>query len=60
MIQSRKILLLFSLLFIFIFLGCESLKSSKPIMPIKEYEKMIAGRLDADYVGAARCLSACH
>ena len=22
--------------------------------------KMIACRLDADYVGAARCLSACH
>lgn len=60
MIQSRKILLLFSLLSIFIFLGCESLKSSKPIMPIKEYEKMIAGRLDADYIGTARCLSACH
>lgn len=60
MVQSKKILLLFTLLFIFIFLGCESLKSSKPIMPIKEYEKMIAGRLDADYVGTARCLSACH
>ncbi len=60
MVQSKKILLLFYLLFIFTFLSCESLKTSKPIMPIKEYEKMIAGRLDADYVGTARCLSACH
>jgi len=60
MVQSKKILLLSSLLLIFVFLGCESLKTSKPIMPIKEYEKMIAGRLDADYVGTARCLSACH
>lgn len=40
--------------------SCESLKSSKPIMPIREYERMIAGRLDADYVGTENCLSACH
>jgi len=58
--QSRKILLLFSLLFIFIFLGCESLKTSKPVIPIKEYEKMLVGRLDANYVGNKNCLSACH
>jgi len=40
--------------------GCETLKSSKPIIPMKEYERMIAGRLDANYVGTATCLSACH
>jgi len=40
--------------------GCEALKSSRPIMPIKEYERMIAGRLDAQYVGTQNCLSACH
>lgn len=40
--------------------GCESLKASRPILPIKEYEKMIAGRLDANYVGTHNCLSACH
>jgi len=41
-------------------LGCESLKSSKPIMPIKEYERMLAGRVDADYIGTDNCLFACH
>ncbi len=29
-------------------------------MPIKEYEKMIVGRFDADYIGTTNCLSACH
>ncbi|MHB8881586.1 MAG: DmsE family decaheme c-type cytochrome [Thermodesulfovibrionales bacterium] len=40
--------------------GCETLKASKPIIPMKEYEKMIAGRLDANYIGTRTCLSACH
>jgi DmsE family decaheme c-type cytochrome len=40
--------------------GCESLRASRPILPIKEYEKMVAGRLDANYVGTYNCLSACH
>jgi len=40
--------------------GCETLKGSRPILPIKDYEKMIVGRFDADYVGTANCLSACH
>lgn len=40
--------------------GCETLKVSKPILPIREYERMIVGRLDANYVGARNCLSACH
>ena len=58
-------ILLRNLLFLFIvpaivLSGCESLKSSKAILPIKEYELMIAGRLDANYVGTATCLSACH
>jgi len=40
--------------------GCETLKGSKPILPIKDYEKLIVGRLDADYVGTDNCLAACH
>lgn len=40
--------------------GCESLKSSRAIMPIKEYEQMIVGRLDAEYIGTQNCLFACH
>ncbi len=40
--------------------GCATLKESRPILPIKEYEKMIVGRLDADYIGTDNCLKACH
>ncbi len=40
--------------------GCETLKKSKPIIPIREYEKLIVGRLDAQYIGTDRCLSVCH
>jgi predicted CXXCH cytochrome family protein len=49
------------LLFVFGgFAGCKTLRSSKPIIPIAEYEKMLVGRLDANYVGTKNCLSACH
>ena len=40
--------------------GCQSVKASRPILPMKEYEKMIAGRLDANYIGTRTCLAACH
>src|SRR5512143_2974399 len=40
--------------------GCAALKEARPIYPIKEYAKMIAGRLDADYIGTDNCLRACH
>ncbi len=40
--------------------GCAALKESRPILPLKEYEKMILGRLDADYIGTDTCLRACH
>lgn len=40
--------------------GCQNLKDSKPILPIREYEKMIVGNLYADYVGTQNCLAACH
>ncbi|MDA8156524.1 MAG: DmsE family decaheme c-type cytochrome [Actinomycetota bacterium] len=42
------------------FSGCEALRQSRPILPMRQYEKMVAGRLDADYVGTKTCLSACH
>ena len=44
----------------FFAVGCAALKESRPLLPIKEYEKMIAGRLDADYIGTDNCLKACH
>ncbi|MBI5556442.1 MAG: DmsE family decaheme c-type cytochrome [Deltaproteobacteria bacterium] len=40
--------------------GCAGLKESKTILPIREYEKMIVGNLDADYIGTQNCLAACH
>ncbi|MHB8790026.1 MAG: DmsE family decaheme c-type cytochrome [Desulfobulbaceae bacterium] len=46
--------------FLFFVAGCNSLKGSKPIAPISEYEKMLVGNLEADYVGTQNCLAACH
>jgi DmsE family decaheme c-type cytochrome len=40
--------------------GCTGLKESRPILPIRAYEKMIVGDLDADYIGTQNCLAACH
>ena len=40
--------------------GCASMKVSRPIVPVSEYEKLIAGRMDADYVGDRACLGRCH
>lgn len=36
------------------------MRTSRPVIPIKEYERMIVGRIDAEYVGTQNCLSACH
>jgi DmsE family decaheme c-type cytochrome len=35
-------------------IGCETLRTSRPLIPQKEYELMIVGRFDADYVGRIR------
>jgi len=40
--------------------GCAQLKESRPLLPVAEYEKMIVGRLDADYVGTDNCVAKCH
>jgi len=55
----RKVLYVLALSAI-VLAGCETLKSSKPIVPVREYERMIVGRLDANYIGTQNCLSACH
>ncbi|MBI5075023.1 MAG: DmsE family decaheme c-type cytochrome [Nitrospirae bacterium] len=59
MVLARRIIVILALLPV-LFVGCESLKASKPILPLKDYERMIAGRLDANYVGTQNCLAACH
>lgn len=40
--------------------GCAALKQDHPLLPIREYERMIVGRLDAEYVGTDNCVSRCH
>ena len=40
--------------------GCISPKQSRPLLPVAEYEKMVVGRLDADYVGTDNCVAKCH
>jgi DmsE family decaheme c-type cytochrome len=40
--------------------SCADLKQSRPILPLAEYERMIVGRLDADYVGTDNCIAKCH
>ncbi|MBE9519972.1 MAG: cytochrome C, partial [Proteobacteria bacterium] len=55
-----KLIALLLLLIILGIVGCQSIRSSEPIVPIAEYERMLVGRLDADYVGTSNCLAACH
>jgi len=40
--------------------GCTALRKAPPIMPIEEYQKLLVGRIDANYVGTTNCLAACH
>jgi DmsE family decaheme c-type cytochrome len=40
--------------------ACAGLKQSRPILPLSEYERMIVGRIDADYVGTDNCIAKCH
>ena len=41
-------------------IGCESLTESSALFAQKDYEKLIVGRFDSDYVGTENCLRACH
>jgi len=40
--------------------SCASMKASRPVVPMREYEKALVGSLFADYVGNEACLQACH
>lgn len=40
--------------------GCSSLRKSPPMIPNREYDKLLVGRVDANYVGTTTCLAACH
>ncbi|HEY5973818.1 MAG TPA: DmsE family decaheme c-type cytochrome [Geobacteraceae bacterium] len=36
------------------------MRKDKPLLPVQEYERMIVGRLDAEYVGTDNCIAKCH
>jgi DmsE family decaheme c-type cytochrome len=57
--RSLKVIILMTLVTL-VCVSCAELKQSKPLLPIREYEKMIVGRLDAEYVGTNNCVSKCH
>lgn len=40
--------------------ACSAMKQDYPLLPVAEYEKLIVGRLDADYVGNDNCVARCH
>lgn len=41
-------------------ISCAELKQNRPLIPLRDYEKLIVGRLDADYVGTDNCVNKCH
>lgn len=55
-----RVIAVFLLAMSFFASGCISQKQSHALLPVAEYEKMIVGRLDADYVGTDNCVSKCH
>ena len=40
--------------------ACTTLRSNMQLLPVREYERMIVGRLDAEYVGTDNCVAKCH
>lgn len=37
-----------------------ALRPSQPIAPVRDYETILVGNLDADYIGDDNCLAKCH
>jgi DmsE family decaheme c-type cytochrome len=57
----KKILIMLpAVLTVTLMSACAELRQSKPILPVREYERMIVGRLDAEYVGTDNCVAKCH
>ena len=54
---TLPLLVLVTLLPVF---SCSSLKTSRPVTPMREYEKILVGSFFADYVGNENCLKDCH
>jgi DmsE family decaheme c-type cytochrome len=47
-------------LFLLVTACSKALTGSRPILPTQDYERLLVGNLDADYIGDDRCLSKCH
>ena len=37
-----------------------TLRTSQPIAPVRDYETILVGNLDANYIGDENCLASCH
>lgn len=59
-LPQRTMIWLMSVAAVGSLLSCAELKKNKPVLPVREYERMIVGRLDAEYVGTANCVAKCH
>jgi DmsE family decaheme c-type cytochrome len=57
---QRAIIWLSVVVLLLTIVACAEMKQSHPILPIREYERMIVGRLDAEYVGTDNCVNRCH
>ena len=54
---------LFLVLASIFFVACTdltTLRSSQPIAPVRDYEALLVGDLEADYIGDENCLTSCH
>lgn len=59
--MKRPLTLLLGLCIIPLGLGaCAALTKDRPILSVREYERMVVGRLDAEYVGTDNCVAKCH
>ncbi|MEJ2201538.1 MAG: DmsE family decaheme c-type cytochrome [Desulfuromonadaceae bacterium] len=48
---------------VFLLTACsdlQHLRSDNQLLPVREYEQLIVGRLDANYIGDENCLAKCH
>ncbi len=59
--KHRILLYLFmASLFIAACTDVATLKSSQPIAPVRDYETLLVGDLESNYVGDENCLASCH
>ena len=55
----KKSIVLFPAMLLLV-VACTALKTSHPILQVKDYEQLLVGNLEADYVGDEACLKKCH